>query len=332
MTACSLSTFNPVDRAQQRHSFLTQHGYKECVLLAADCSPRQYYRLKKDGQSFVLMDTPASEHPEQFCRLAQELNAHQLSAPKILLANFEQGFLILEDLGDQTYTRVLTDQNTPFLYTLSVDTLIHLHRSFKTQPFYIEPYTADIFTKEALLFLEWYYPSLSLPPLPEAAQQQFQMLFHQAFTQSLKDQPKGLVLRDYHVDNLMYLSDRTRIQQCGLLDFQCALWGPLGYDFVSLVEDARRDVDLHLKEQLWKHYLAALPDSDPIRFRQASAVFSLGRHLKILGIFARQAILYKRPQYLVHIPRVPRLVNTSLKEAARPELTHWFNEYLPDEN
>lgn len=317
-------------RAQQRQTFLASHGYDPafCAPLAGDASPRQYYRWQKDGKTVVLMDTPATEKPEQFCRLSQLLIDKNLSAPAILISDFAQGFILLEDFGDHTYTRALTADNTTHLYTVAVETLIHLHQSQRVQPDFIPAYTVAELLREALLFLEWYHPATHSVPLSSKAHQAYESLLSDAFSLALTQQPWGLILRDYHVDNLIYLETRSGIQRCGLLDFQCALWGPVGYDLVSLLEDARRDVDPLLKDQLWQLYGAAFPELNLLTLRQSSAVLSLGRHLKILGIFMRLAIRDGKKDYLIHLPRLRRLLTLSLQEAAIPALTAWFEEHL----
>lgn len=102
----------------------------------------------------MLMDTPLSEKPEQFCRIAQLLRDINLSAPEIIISDFDQGFLLLEDLGDQTYTRALTPHNTTVLYTLAIKTLIHLHQRQPQKVDFIDEYTSKELLREAMLFLE----------------------------------------------------------------------------------------------------------------------------------------------------------------------------------
>lgn len=327
----SASLYNQsLNRAHQRQAFLTAHGYapEYCRLLAADASPRQYYRWQNGGNSLVLMDTPISEKPEQFCRIAQLLCDINLSAPKIIASDFEQGFLLLEDFGDQTYTRALTPDNTTALYTLAIKTLIHLHQHQSQKVAFVGEYTSKELLREAMLFLEWYYPKVEGKSLSPKGAQLYESLFYDAFTTALAQQPHRLILRDYHIDNLMLLSNRKGVQRCGLLDFQCALWGPIGYDVVSLLEDARRDVDPLLKEQLWQVYSAAFPEIDLKVLRQSSAVLSIGRHLKILGIFIRLAVRDGKKEYLAHLPRIERLLKISLAEANLPDLTMWFKTYM----
>ena len=125
-----------------------------------------------------------------------------------------------------------------------------------------------------------------------------------------------LVLRDYHVDNLMLLPDRCGVQGCGLLDFQDAVCGPPSYDLVSLLEDARRDIPAELRRQMTERYLAAFPTLDRTAFLRSAAILAAQRNCKILGIFTR---LWKRdgkPRYLVHLPRVWRLLEQDLGHPA----------------
>lgn len=308
---------NQAQREEERRAFLLQHGYdpKYCTFLAGDASPRRYYRWRYGEKSVVLMDTPASEKPEQFCHIARLLCDYQLSAPAILAADFTRGFMLLEDLGDQTYTRALTQDNTLSLYRVAVEALIQLHHQVQQKPAFILDYKVSDLLREASLFLEWYYPVTQGKEPTLSARDAYEALWQQAFSTALMQQPSSLVLRDYHVDNLVLLPNRQGPQRCGLLDFQDALWGPVGYDMVSLVEDARRDVDPGLKEQLWQQYGAAFPSFNLESVRRSSAVISAGRHLKILGIFTRLALRDGKKHYLTHLPRVWKLLEVSLVEA-----------------
>ncbi len=101
--------------------------------------------------------------------------------------------------------------------------------------------------------------------------------------------PDSLVLRDYHVDNLVLLAGRAGIAACGLLDFQDAVIGPVSYDLVSLLEDARRDVTPEIAAAMRGRYLAAFPALDPAAFAASFAVLGAQRNCKIVGIFTRLA-------------------------------------------
>ena len=145
--------------------------------------------------------------------------------------------------------------------------------------------------------------------------------------QTARDVPDSLILRDYHVDNLMRLSDRNGVAACGLLDFQDAVIGPVTYDLVSLFEDARRDVSAELATTLTARYLDAFPKSTdkpsvvPISARRASA--------KIIGIFTRLDRRDGKPVYLEHIPRVFNWLEGDLAHPVLKELQAWFTAEIP---
>src|SRR5262249_4963472 len=138
-----------------------------------------------------------------------------------------------------------------------------------------------------------------------------------------KDQ-ETLVLRDYHVDNLM-LTRGEGIGRCGLLDFQDAVIGQCSYDLMSLLEDARRDVPQDLQKHLYDRYMAAMGGSfDRKGFDYAYRVLAAQRHAKVLGIFVRLFVRDKKERYLQFIPHVHKLFMKALNDPALASLSDWF--------
>jgi aminoglycoside/choline kinase family phosphotransferase len=137
------------------------------------------------------------------------------------------------------------------------------------------------------------------------------------------------VLRDYHVDNLMLLPERAGVKGCGLLDFQDAVCGPASYDLVSLLQDARRDVPAGLRQDMTERYLAAFPACDRVLFACSCAILAAQRNCKILGIFTRLARRDAKPYYLVHIPRVWRLLEGDLGHPVLAPIALWLDRHLP---
>ncbi|MYF07949.1 MAG: phosphotransferase, partial [Rhodospirillaceae bacterium] len=141
--------------------------------------------------------------------------------------------------------------------------------------------------------------------------------------------PPTLVLRDYHVDNLMELPGRAGVAACGLLDFQDALIGSPAYDLVSLVADARRDIRPALRDAMVERYLAAFPALDRADFLAAAAMLSAQRNCKIIGIFTRLMARDGKQAYLQHIPRVWRLLEADLAHPALAPVRAWLDKAVP---
>ena len=326
----SASLPHPRDRSARRQNFIQRHYPNHpCTFLAGDASPRQYYRLGTPPDSLVVMDAPLTEKPEQFVRIAELLRQHGLCAPAILHADLNDGFLIISDFGDATYSKSLTPENTGNLYTLAIDTLIALHQRLTDQPEWLDEYTQAELLREALLFMDWYYPQYNNnKAASDAVREEFVDAWQAAFVTTLGG-PCSLVLRDYHVDNLMILPNQTGINQCGLLDFQDALWGSVTYDIVSLLEDARCDVDAQLASQLWHRYGSVFPQHDLEELKRIGTILSAARHTKIIGIFTRLAVRDGKNHYLQHLPRLWRLLANCLQHPDLKGVKAWFDCYQP---
>ncbi len=300
--------------------------------LAADASFRRYDRIRLGDRRAVLMDAPP-EHEDiaPFIDLARHLRGLGYSAPEPISADLDAGLLLLEDLGDDTFTRLLAgDADERSLYLLATDLLIDLHRKPREQCVFdaLPPYSDRLFLDEAALLADWYFPAALGETLAADTRASYVAAWRSVLPLA-RAVPETLVLRDYHVDNLLRIDGRDGIAACGLLDFQDAVAGPVSYDFVSLVEDARRDVPLALVEELRRRYLDAVPHTDTNDFDRSCAILGAQRHCKVIGIFTRLCVRDGKPGYLDHIPRVWRLLEAALRHPALAGIAAWLDAHIP---
>jgi N-acetylmuramate 1-kinase len=322
-------------RAERIRSFLADAGWADVPRrpLAGDASFRRYDRLEAAGRRAVLMDAPPPhEDVRPFLRIARLLKQLDLSAPEILAEDIEAGLLLLEDFGDRTYTRLLADGgDEATLYRLAVDVLISLHHRFvPAVGVGIPAYDDTRLLAEAALLVDWYLPAVSGTPTPPDLREEYLATWRAMLPLAGAVAPT-LVLRDYHVDNLMLLEGRRGLAACGLLDFQDAVIGSPAYDLVSLLEDARRDVSVALASALSEHYLAGFSGVDRAAFATAAAVLAAQRNCKILGIFTRLCVRDRKPQYLAHTPRLWRLVERDVSHPALAPVRRWLDRHIPAE-
>lgn len=321
-------------RAAALSGFLSANGWAGIapIMLAGDASFRRYYRLSAGDRRAVLMDAPPPmEDVGPYIAVAEVLRDLGLSAPEIYAEDREQGFLLIEDFGDGRYTRLLADgADEAALYALAVDTLIALHRAVAERGLPALPhYDEARLLAEAALLVDWYAPSVLGESLPEAAGAEYFALWREVLPLAGLSAPT-LVLRDYHVDNLMLLPERPGLRACGLLDFQDAVCGPASYDLVSLLEDARRDVRADLRAAMTERYLAAFPHLDRAAFARSAAILAAQRNCKIIGIFTRLWRRDGKPGYLAHVPRVWRLLEDDVaREPALGSIAAWLDRCVP---
>ncbi|MCR6629980.1 MAG: phosphotransferase [Magnetospirillum sp.] len=313
--------------------FLAEAGWGEAERgrLAGDASFRHYDRLRRGGECAVLMDAPPpKEDVRPFVRIARHLEKLGYSAPRLLAVDEENGLLLLEDLGDATYTRLLAKgHDEAALYALATDVLADLHAQAEAIPAGLPPYDDERLLTEACLLTDWYLPAVGRP-VSEAARAEYARLWTDLFPLA-RAVPGTMVLRDFHVDNLMLL-ERPGLKACGLLDFQDAVAGPVTYDLMSLLEDARRDIDAGLIAAMKARYLARFPALDRAVFDASWAVMAAQRHAKVIGIFTRLCKRDGKPVYLDHIPRVWRLLEQACAHPALRDVQQWLDTHIPKED
>lgn len=323
------------NRRQLREDFIKSLGWKDVTLeaLPADASFRRYYRLVGAAKPMLLMQDPPDRPPvppfvmvEPFIKIADHMRALGLRSPEIYARDIPNGLLVIEDFGDDTYTRLLNRHvEAKPLYEMAVDVLSHLHLHAKRNEIALPKYDDKHLVEEAMLLPDWYYPALTGHTATEAMRDSYRDVFRGLIAKFPKDQ-ETLVLRDYHVDNLM-LTGGEGIGRCGLLDFQDAVIGPFSYDLMSLLEDARRDVPLELQKHLYDRYMAAMGNKlDRAGFDYSYRVLAAQRHAKVLGIFVRLFVRDKKERYLQFIPHVHQLFMKALNDPALAPLKAWFAE------
>lgn len=348
-------------------AFLKDAGWGGASLapLPGDASTRRYIRVTHNGRNAMLMDqpqhtetatagpnaTPEERHKlgynaiarlagadtARFVAAARYLRGRGLAAPDVYADDPAQGFVLLEDFGNDLYTDVMArgEAEAP-LYEAAVDALVALHGEpappalATGKPLFAYDETAML--AETDLLTEWFLPLVTGQPALPDARAEHRALWRAALASLPKFTPV-FVHRDYHAQNLMWLPDRSGVARVGMIDFQDALAGHPAYDLISLLEDARREVSPAMSDFMTALYLArahaaGLAPSET-EFRTAAAILAAQRNAKIIGIFAR---LWKRdgkPRYLAYLPRMWRYMERGLAHPALSQLKAWYDRHVP---
>lgn len=319
------------DRNKLATDFLAMTPWAEGIRsdLAGDASNRRYERILDPvtGKSVVLMDAPPDkgEDVATFVRITNHLRDQGLSAPEILAENSNHGFLLIEDLGDDLYARIILREPSLELplYEAATDVLIALHRA--TLP--------DLTTMGPRVMAELddiaftHYRDGILGPQDPLLAARFVDQFEDILRQTVNGDPV-LVQRDYHAENLLWLPNRDGVARVGLLDYQAALAGHRAYDLVSLLQDARRDVPASVELQMLQYYTAK-SGVDETGFHTAYTVLGVQRNMRILGVFARLSKDYGKPQYIDLIPRVWAHMIRGLDHPALAPVAAMIHNNLP---
>ncbi|UVM55514.1 phosphotransferase [Pseudomonas sp. B21-012] len=284
---------------------------------SSDASFRRYFRWQAEGHSFIVMDAPP---PQENCRpfvdIAHLLATAEVNVPVIHAQDLERGFLLLSDLGTQTYLDVINAENADGLFNDAIDALLAFQQLPMNAP--LPSYDVALLRRELELFPEWYVGrelGLGFTDAQLAAWQRISSLL----IDSALAQPKVLVHRDYMPRNLMDSKPNP-----GVLDFQDAVYGPVTYDITCLFKDAFLSwPQARVQGWLEDYWQRAQAKGIPVQaefedFHRASDLMGVQRHLKVIGIFARICHRDGKPRYLADVPRFFAYIDEVI--ARRPEL------------
>lgn len=268
---------------------------------SSDASFRRYFRYQLADKSYVAMDAPPDkESCEPFVRIARQLGKAGIAVPHIHAENLAQGFLLLNDMGTQTWLHRITAHNADAWFAAAIQTLIAIQQ---VPPTGLPAYDRALIERELALFPDWYLARERQLALPDSLQADWQQLC-QLLVDNMLAQPQVFVHRDFMPRNLM-VSDPNP----GVIDFQDAVVGPIAYDPVCLFRDAflswpeSRTSDW-LAQYHRQALLAGLPlPADVAQFKRWADLTGVQRHLKVIGIFARIFHRDGKPHYLKDVPR-----------------------------
>ncbi len=296
-------------------------GEAEILPLAGDASFRRYFRVVDAGRSAILMDAPPPhEDPRPFLAVARWLTDRGFAAPKINAYDERQGLVLIEDFGDSRMREAIDEDPDAAvsLYAEAVDVLVAL-RAHPAGDW--RPYDRAELQREAALLVEWYCPAIGLEvDVASYTAAWDKVLGHAEYDRAVT------VLRDYHAENLMLVGQQRSL---GLLDFQDALAGHAAYDLVSLLQDARRDVDPSIEDAMIARYRAATGDGEA--FMNAYHVLGAQRNAKIIGIFTRLWQRDGKPRYPALCPRVWAYLERDLSFPVLGPVAAWFDANIPPE-
>jgi len=279
--------------------------------LSGDASFRHYYRTTHNQQRYIIMDAPPQQEKLiEFMQVHRLLLEKNLPVPSIHAQDLEQGFLALDDLGNEWLLSVLTPQTANDCYVKAMKILLQMQQCQSNQ---LPIFDAAHIHTELTLFTEWFIRQYLNIKLSIQEQATIQVSF-EGIIQKISQQPYVFIHRDYHSRNLMVVQHSPL--DLGLIDFQDAMHGPITYDLVSLLKDCYIQWPKDRVQSWVSYFHQQLSDPYQGSEQQFFADFELcglQRHLKVLGIFTRLSLRDHKPGYLKDLRLTMQYVMNYLK-------------------
>ena len=283
---------------------------------SADASFRRYFRYRHGGRTLVAMDAPPEQEDcRPFVDVAGRLARAGVAVPEILHQDLEQGFLLLTDMGRETWLTALDGGNADAWFEAALETLITQQRFADTRG--LPEYDRALLRRELDLFPHWYLGEHRGLRLDGDTSGRLETVF-ETLIESALAQPRVFVHRDFMPRNLM-VSDPNP----GVIDFQDAVAGPISYDLISLFKEAFLSwPEARVLEWLRDYHRRAAAAGLPVPaafddLLRWCDLMGAQRHLKVIGIFARIRHRDGKPKYLEDAPRFFAYLRTVI--ARRPD-------------
>lgn len=297
---------------------------------SVDASFRRYFRIQGENGSYIVMDAPPDKEPiASFLKVDALMREAGLNVPEIFASDEAKGFILMNDLGRETYLNVLNEENAARLMDAATDAIVKWQVASK--PGVLPEYDDAVMRREINLFPEWYVGRHRGYKMTEKQSEIIEGVYEKLIAACLA-QPKVYVHRDFMPRNLM-VSDPMP----GVLDFQDALYGPVSYDIASLIRDAfiswGESFVLDVTIRYWdKARKAGVPvPQDFGEFWRNVEWMGMQRHLKVLGIFARINYRDGRPKYLEDTPRFLHYVRETANRYHELKPINWLLDQFEEQ-
>ena len=318
------------DASARSYEIVTREGDAPCVLMNA---PRLALGPPvRDGRPYAEIAHTA-QSVAAFVAVGNALRDAGVSVPEIYAQDLENGFLLMEHLGEGHF---LDAENRPIAahYMAAARLLAMMHGKPWKQRMEaaagivhdVPAYDRDALLIEVDLLLDWYYPAVAGKAADSTLRSEFTEVWNKVLNR-LDAAETSIALRDFHSPNIIWREERQGHDKLGIIDFQDALIGPAAYDVASLAMDARVTVSPEIQAATVAAYVEARQAAggfDAEKFAEAYAITAAQRNSKILGIFVRLDRRDGKPGYLKHLPRIRAYLRDALEHPSLAGLREFY--------
>lgn len=319
----------------QRIEFLRNSGWAGSheIPISGDWSQRAFFRMDRKGKTSILIQSFPDDDPratpghklKDFVRISEYLNELGLSAPDIYAQDMAHGLLLVEDFGSQDFLSLILQSKgmERDMYLLATSSLKYLYKKTEFIAIDLPDYFSSHIHKGHQRVVDWYIPAV----LGRTNSDQMVTDYLAIWKQIEKELPpprRRFVHGDFHPGNLMWLPARQHFRQAGFLDFQQAMIGPTPYDLVNLLEDARREVPIELREECLRFYTDGLSNEDRENILAWYPVLATQFHCRVIGQAIRLALRDQKTRLLSIIPVLRRHIIRDLGNPHLKLLKDWF--------
>ena len=294
-----------MENAQLFFENFLQKKSDEFFALPQSGSSRQNFVGESSGEKYIITFNENLAENESFFYFSQVFSELNLNTPKIFKISDDKKIYIQEYLGGNTLSEIIEkeglSERVKSLVKKTLDNLFELQTKTENKidwakTFEYESYDELPITNDLFYFKSFIADVLEIPYHKSSLLKEFKNL-----TQKIENlEPKGLMIRDFQARNIMV----NESDEVFFIDYQSAMKGPLMYDVVSFLFQAKANFPEDFKNEMLKYYLSLWKDEDKIsQLKSSVKPIQLIRFMQVLGAYGFRGLIQRKPHFISSIDK-----------------------------
>ena len=290
-------------------------------------SNKLIYRITEKENTKIIIDFSRDKQEfKNFLTVYEILQKINISIPKIYEVNQKQYKIYMQDFGKNRFNKIYNKDNLYKLLKLAVENIIVIQNESNLNNLKnLKEYTFEDLKIELKEFVTYYIPNNKNSNFPTS---KFYELWKSIFY-SQNYNMKNFVHKDFEFVNLFFLENCESHLQCGIIDFQSAFKGFIGWDLISLLENPRINFTRDYNDKLIEYFYNNTPIIENLNtFREQYYVLSLARQTRLLGRWRKLLSTNNDNQYLDYLKITKSRTIATLNNIKNYELRSIYEKYL----
>jgi aminoglycoside/choline kinase family phosphotransferase len=277
----------------------------EFVTLAQSGSARVNFLAQNQTGKYIVTYNENIPENESFLYFSEIFSGLNLNTPKIFTVSDDKKMYIQEFLGNQTFSDIIAkeglSENVKFLVKQTLEKLFTLQTQTQdtidfTQTFEYESYDELPVMHDLYYFKNFIADVLELEYHKSTLLKEFKKLVN--LIESLE--PKGVMIRDFQARNIM-VNDQNEVS---FIDYQSAMKGPLMYDVISFLFQAKANFPEEFKNEMLEFYIQRFENKE-IQFQLKNSVklIQMMRFLQVLGAYGFRGLIQRKQHFIASIDK-----------------------------
>ena len=285
-----------------------------------------YRKTEKENTKIIIDFSKDKQEFKNYLNIYEILLKVNVSIPKIYEVNKQQNKIYMQDFGSDRFNKKYNKDNLYKLLKLAVDNIIVIQNELHSKNLKnLKKYTFEDLKIELKEFVTYYISSNKNSNFPTS---KFYKLWESIF-HSQNYNMNYFVHKDFEFVNLFFLENYESHLQCGIIDFQSAFIGFIGWDLLSLLENPRIDFTSHYNDKLIEYFYDHTPIIENLNtFREQYYVLSLARQTRLLGRWRKLLNINNDNQYLDYLKITKSRTTVTLNNIKNHELRSIYEKYL----